>query len=192
MAKFKLELILVSLIIIGMLFFSFWKESSEDVVESYDDDKILQAIARLQSSVVQSDTKFLAISQKIDLLSNRILGVESKISDIDNNALNNDERLESESSVSNDSNPNDFLDELKKGKKVITVSPTIEQNTVFENLKLRLSDPYFTQNLSMQGLIEMDEMKQLPQALQYVIMSKAVARYNNGEIDRNIFFSTTN
>lgn len=75
--------------------------------------------------------------------------------------------------------------------KMVIVNPTHEQNQIFENLKRRLNDPVFLSSLSFAELIQMEEMKTIPEPLQQVILSRAIAKFNNGEIDEQTFLHGT-
>lgn len=83
----------------------------------------------------------------------------------------------------------DFLTSIETGSNTVHVSPAEDQKQFFNDLMLMLDDPYLTQSLSMQKLVEMESMRKLPQALQYVVMSKAMKKYKNGEISKDVFLS---
>lgn len=70
---------------------------------------------------------------------------------------------------------------------MIMVSPTPEQNQIFEDLKRRLDEPDFWHGMTFSGLVELDEMKAIPDALQKVIISKAIGKLNRGEVDKGAF-----
>ncbi len=71
---------------------------------------------------------------------------------------------------------------------ITMVSPTPEQQAVYDNVMQRFDDPSFVRTLTMANLTHMEELSTLPQPLVMLILSKALEKYNNGEVDRSKFF----
>ena len=69
------------------------------------------------------------------------------------------------------------------------VNPTPAQQAVYDGMMLRFDDPSFVKTLTLAKLSQMEELKMLPRPLVMVIFSKALEKYNNGEVDKNSFFS---
>lgn len=72
---------------------------------------------------------------------------------------------------------------------MITISPTPEQNTIYENLKARLDDPDYSEGLGLMALKTSPEMRQLDSTMQMLILNKAVEMFNNGEISKEVFLA---
>ena len=72
---------------------------------------------------------------------------------------------------------------------VLMVNPTPEQNAIFEGLKQRFDDPAFVATLNLAELSQMEEVKALPSLLQKVILSKALAKLDRGEVDKTTFYT---
>lgn len=77
--------------------------------------------------------------------------------------------------------------DLTNSPRLLRSSATPEQEASFRALKSRLDDPLFLQNLSLEKLQALHEFQSLPGELQLVLLSKAVDRYNSGEIPPDIF-----
>ena len=70
---------------------------------------------------------------------------------------------------------------------MVMVNPTEQQNKLFEELKNSLDQPLYIQNLNLDALVKSEDMLSLPKPLQMVIVSKAIKRFNDGEVDRMTF-----
>ena len=70
---------------------------------------------------------------------------------------------------------------------LVMVNPTLEQNTTFEHLKDLLDQPRYIETLKLDTLANSEAVTSLPKPLQMVIISKAIEKYNNGEVERMTF-----
>lgn len=77
----------------------------------------------------------------------------------------------------------------KPQPKMIIVNPTHKQNETYGVLKAKLEDPYFLSTLNINDLASMPELQTLPEVMQLSIMSKAITKFNNGEIDKDVFMN---
>lgn len=73
--------------------------------------------------------------------------------------------------------------------KMVMVDPTPQQNQVFEELKSLLDQPRYIESLNLDTLSKNEDLASLPKALQMVIISKAIEKFNKGEVDKNTFLS---
>ena len=73
--------------------------------------------------------------------------------------------------------------------RILMVNPTPEQSAIFEGLKQRFDDPLFVRNLNLADLSQMEEMKALPSLLQKAILSKALKKFDLGEVDKSTFYA---
>jgi len=76
--------------------------------------------------------------------------------------------------------------------KVMVVNPTPQQNELYEALKQRLNDPSFTGNLTLAQLNNLPELQSLPGPMRFMIIGKAIEKYNRGEIVSPNFLSVDN
>jgi hypothetical protein len=70
---------------------------------------------------------------------------------------------------------------------LLVVRPTPEQQASYDVLDRRLDDPVYLENLTLADLLEDSEFGVLPEALQRLLVDKAVEKFNRGEIDRDAF-----
>lgn len=70
---------------------------------------------------------------------------------------------------------------------LVMVDPSAEQNKTFEYLKDLLDQPHYIESLKLDTLANSEDVTSLPKPLQMVIISKAIEKYNNGEVDRMTF-----
>jgi hypothetical protein len=98
-------------------------------------------------------------------------------------------RLDHQKTEESKRSNNEFIQALESGQTTFVVNPTPEQNKIFDDLVVQMDDVLFVENLTMKHLLEMDEMKKLPIELQYVILDKAITKYNAGLINREGFYS---
>lgn len=70
---------------------------------------------------------------------------------------------------------------------LVMVDPTAEQNQTFEELKDLLDQPRYLESLNLDTLAKSEELTSLPKPLQMVLLSKAIQKFNNGEVDRLTF-----
>lgn len=80
--------------------------------------------------------------------------------------------------------------DLSKGAPdMIIISPTPEQNLIYEGLKARLDDPSYSESLSLMELKTHPDMQQLDTTMQMLILNKAVKKFNDGEISKEVFLA---
>jgi len=72
---------------------------------------------------------------------------------------------------------------------MIMVNPTFEQNETYEVLKAQLEDPYFISTLNISDLANSPELQTLPEVMRLSILSKAISKFNNGEVSRDTFMN---
>lgn len=70
---------------------------------------------------------------------------------------------------------------------ILLVDPTPEQQALYEAFDKRLDDPEYLRTLSMKDLLESEELNLIPDALRRLIISKAVAKVNEGTISLDAF-----
>ncbi len=70
---------------------------------------------------------------------------------------------------------------------ILLVDPTPEQQALYEAFDKRLDDPEYLRTLSMKDLLESEELNLIPDALRRLIISKAVAKVNEGTINLETF-----
>jgi len=176
-----------------VVFIQYGGGKKEAVISSESpQDQLMKVIKLLQFQVDTLNEGVLQSDLNYKMMLARLSSVEKKMSAESSLAPEDFEEM-SENAVTPDvTDSKDFLKAIQNKNTVVSVHPTEEQNRIFYDLKSSLDDPNYVQGISMQKLINTDEMKLLPQVLQYVILSKAVERYNNGEIARDVFYSTTN
>lgn len=71
--------------------------------------------------------------------------------------------------------------------RILITSPTPEENENYEVLSAQLDDPVFLSSLNLQTFSASARLLALPEALQMVLIHKAIARYNSGGIDPETF-----
>ena len=149
--------------------------------------QLLNAIATLTENLQQ-------VNQQLSNAGAHLDGSSNAIKDTTANNINNinsghppleDDRMAI-------SVPKPTQDFSKGAPDMIIINPTPEQNLVYEGLKSQLDDPSYLQNLSLMELKSLPEMQQLDGTMQMLILNKAVAKYNSGEISRDAFLAGMN
>lgn len=72
------------------------------------------------------------------------------------------------------------------------VQVTYEQQQAYDYLENQINDIPYLQTLTLDELIQSEEMKILSRSLHQSIMQKIMSKLNNGEIDPSQFLSNTN
>lgn len=183
----------IVLLLIAAVVFVFGGGNSESIAIQKQNIKIIDQLDNLNQQFNYADKKIMNFERNVDYLSKEIKILKSQQAVVTEatKVENIEEQLENNHDISkipDATMPNKFLGAINTGETTISVSPTAEQNKIFYNLKNRLDDPAFTQNLNIQEFLNMEEVKQIPQVLQYVLISKIIQKTKNGDIlNKNIF-----
>jgi len=186
--KKYLILLLVNISVILSVWFYFNSQQSNFSKIVDFNKEVSESLVHLNEAVDDIKNKLTDYDKHINLLEGRLeISEKAELSEEGSNKV--PDKLFNDKVVDAPEKQDDFLSLIEAGSNTVHVSPTEDQSRFFNDLMLMLDDPYLTQSLSMQKLVEMDSMSKLPQALQFVVMSKAMKKYKNGEISKDVFLS---